>query len=120
MRALGAQERITAVTSFRPKSALLKDDSVLRTVRGVSDLSELYYGFAEYRLQLLKEQLEHELERVETAHRAGEDFDTNEHKQFLGRVGVFANQSDRELVEQSQVRKGFIEKVDLADAPIDY
>ncbi|KAF1971371.1 hypothetical protein BU23DRAFT_471008 [Bimuria novae-zelandiae CBS 107.79] len=119
MRALGAQERITAVTSFRPKSALLRDDSELRTVRGVSDINELYYGFAEYRLQLLKELLEHEIERVKVAHRVGEGFGTVKHKLFLERVIDFVEQSNRELVEQSQVRKGFVEKVDLPDAAID-
>ena len=119
MRALGAQERITAVTSFRPRSALLKDDSGLRTVRGVSDLNELYYDFSEYRLQLLEEQVRHERERVAAARRSGEDFNTAEHKQFLQRTVAFANQSNRELVPQSQVRKGHIEKVDLPDAVID-
>ena len=120
MRALGAQERITAVTSFRPKSALVKDDTELRTVRAVSDLNELYYDFSDYRLQLLEEQIRHERVRVAAARQAGEDFDTTEHKQFLGRVRDFAEQSDRELVPQSQVQKGYIDKVDHPDAVIEF
>ena len=43
------------VTSFRPKCPLIKDDSVLTTVRAISDLSELYGGYAEYRLEMLEE-----------------------------------------------------------------
>ena len=120
IRALGAQERITSVTSFRPKSALVKDDSELRTVRGVSDLNELYYDFSEYRLQLLEEQARHERTRVVAARRAGEAFDTTAHKKFLGRVRAFVEQSDHELVPQGQVQKGYIDKVDLPDAVIEY
>ncbi|KAF9730601.1 hypothetical protein PMIN01_11470 [Paraphaeosphaeria minitans] len=119
MRALGAQERITSVTSFRPKSALLKDDTELRTVRGVSDLNELYYDFAEYRLKLLEEQIQHERERVQAARKAGDEFATTRHKQFLGNVSAFSQQSSHELVDQSEVRKGYIEKVDFPDAAID-
>ncbi|KAJ4344599.1 uncharacterized protein N0V89_012343 [Didymosphaeria variabile] len=119
MRALGAQERITSVTSFRPKSALFKDDTELRTVRGVSDLNELYYDFAEYRLKLLQEQIQHERERVAAARRTGEGFATTAHKQFLKRVIAFSNQSSHELVEQSEVQQGYIERVDWPDAAID-
>lgn len=119
MRALGAQERITSVTSFRPKSALLKDDTELRTVRGVSDLNELYYDFAEYRLKLLEEQIQQERERIQAARKAGEHFGSAQHKQFLGKVSAFSQQSSHELVDQNEVQKGFIEKVDFPDAAID-
>lgn len=118
MRALGAQERITSVTSFRPKSAFVKDDTELRTVRGVSDLNELYYDFAEYRLKLLEEQIQQERERVRAAHEAGEQFGTAQHNQFLANVCSFSQQSSHELVDQSEVRKGYIEKVDYPDAAI--
>lgn len=119
MRALGAQERITSVTSFRPKSALLRDDSELRTVRGVSDLNELYYDFAEYRLRLLEEQVQHERERIAAARRVGTSFGTAVHKRFLERISAFAGQTSHELVEKEDVQKGYIEKVDLPDAVID-
>lgn len=120
MRALGAQERITSVTSFRPKSALLKDDTELRTVRGVSDLNNLYNDYADYRLELLEKRIRHERKRLTDARQAGKSFDTTKHKCFLERVAAFANQSSHELVDQSQVQKGYIEKVDLPDAVINY
>jgi hypothetical protein len=119
MRALGAQERITSVTSFRPKSALLKDDTVLRTVRGVSDLDELYNDFTEYRLMLLEEQVRHERQRIQAARKAGEHFATTAHKDFLKHVSAFSEQSSRELVDQNEVRRGYIEKVEFRDAAID-
>lgn len=120
MRALGAQERITAVTSFRPKSAFIKDDSVLRTVRGVSNLDDLYYEFAHYRLGLLEEQIRHERERLRTSRQAGEHINTVQHKQFLENVSAFADHSNREIINTDQVQKGYIEKVDLPDAVIEF
>lgn len=51
LRALGAAELITMVTPFRPKSALTKDDTRLATVRGISNLAELYSQYSEYRFE---------------------------------------------------------------------
>ena len=119
MRALGAQERITAVTSFRPKSAFVKDDSELRTVRGVSNLDDLYYGFAEYRLQLLEERVRHERDRLQASREAGHHFNTHAHKDFLEHVSAFADHSNREIVYTDQVKKGYVMKVDLPDAVIE-
>ncbi|KAF1949348.1 hypothetical protein CC80DRAFT_429268 [Byssothecium circinans] len=119
MRALGAQERITSVTSFRPKSAFVKDDSVLRTVRPVSNLSGLYSGFAEYRLEMLEEQVRQERQRLAARRRAGEEFDILGHKQFLHGAIAFAEHTDGELIEDGKVLKGFIEEVDLPDARIE-
>ena len=76
LRALGAQERITMVTSFRPKSPFLPDDSVLTTVRGISDLSELYYGFGQYRLEMLEARVKAQLKKLRDDHSAGKKTDT--------------------------------------------
>jgi hypothetical protein len=53
-------ERITIVTSFRPRSALLLDDSSNMNIRTKSQLSELYYQWTLYRLRLLSERFKHE------------------------------------------------------------
>ncbi|KAF2644254.1 hypothetical protein P280DRAFT_392920 [Massarina eburnea CBS 473.64] len=109
LRALGAQERITSVTSFRPKSAFVKDDSVLRTVRPISDLSALYSGFAEYRLEMLEERIRHERQQLASRRRLGERFNTLEHKEFLDEAIAFSEQTNGELVEDDRVTKGVIE-----------
>lgn len=119
MRALGARERITAVTSFRPKSVFAKDDSTLRTVRGVSNLNELYYDFAEYRLQAMEERLRHERAAMAFARQTGKPFATNKHKSFLDGMIAFAEQSNQELVDKSKVQEGFVEGINLPDATID-
>lgn len=115
-RALGAQERITAVTSYRPKSVFVKDDTVLQTIRSVSDLDQLYYDYSGYRLQRLHERLRHECERLLTARQAGEPFDTDEHKRFLDDINNFNERSSGEIVHPSQVRKGHVMEIDIRDA----
>lgn len=47
------RERITLVTSFRPKDAMVKDDSVLTTVKPISDKAELFKQWMSYRAEVL-------------------------------------------------------------------
>ncbi|RMZ74005.1 ubiquitin-conjugating enzyme e2 [Pyrenophora seminiperda CCB06] len=119
VRALGAKERITAVTSWRPRSPFVRDDSVLRTVRGVSNLNELYYDFGEYRLEILAARVRQAAEEMRTRRSQGEKFDTRSHKALLEELSAFVQHTKAELVEEEQVQKGAIEEVDLPDAPIE-
>ncbi|KAK3067548.1 hypothetical protein LTR53_015532, partial [Teratosphaeriaceae sp. CCFEE 6253] len=84
LRALGAQERITMVTSFRPKSPFLRDDSVLSTVRGISDLSTLYYEYGRYRLEMLEQRVQAQLQQMRDDRAAGRKTDEKGLKEFLG------------------------------------
>ncbi|KAF2109013.1 hypothetical protein BDV96DRAFT_503327 [Lophiotrema nucula] len=118
LRALGAKERITAVTSFRPRSPYLKDDTELRTVRPISDLSELYYDFAEYRLEMLEERLRKERKEIMARRRVRKSFDTLKHKRFLEESIDFLEHTDKELVEDSKVISGYIEEVDIPDVVV--
>lgn len=113
LRALGAKERITAVTSFRPRSPYAKDDTELRTVRPISDLSELYYDFAEYRLEMLEERLRKERKEMVARRRARKKFETVNHKTFLKESLAFLEHTNREIVEDEKVIAGFIEEVDI-------
>lgn len=58
LRAFGYGERITMVTSFRPKDARVYDNSVLTTVRPISKLAELYEQWFRYRSEVLKKRCE--------------------------------------------------------------
>lgn len=58
LRAFGFGERITMVTSFRPKDPLARDTSVLTTVRPVSKLGELYEQWFRYRAEVLRRRCE--------------------------------------------------------------
>lgn len=48
LRALNSRERITLVTSFRPRTPIIHGDIVLNTVRPVSKLPDLYGQVMEY------------------------------------------------------------------------
>jgi len=119
LRALGTQERITMVTSFRPKSPFLADDSVLTTVRGISDLSELYYEYGRYRLEMLEERIRVELKRVREAHAAGKKTDTKAIKQFLDEQERFLKRTNDEMVPEENVVAGEQPELDIPDAIVD-
>lgn len=108
LRALGAQERITSVTSFRPRSPHIKDDSVLTTVRPISDPSELYYEFGEYRLQILEERIRVKLKRLREARRADKRCNTRALKEFLREQSAFLNHTDQEIVEEDKFTVGYL------------
>jgi len=55
LKAMGAGERITIVTSFRPKSVQADDTSSLRTVKKVSNLGELFKQWSSYRLDIISQ-----------------------------------------------------------------
>ncbi|KAI1964963.1 hypothetical protein LOZ58_001655 [Ophidiomyces ophidiicola] len=107
LRALGATERITMVTSFRPRCPILPDDSVLTTVRAVSDLSELYFQFSEYRLEMLEERVRAKLKEMRAKKRAHRPFDTHDLKQFLLVQEAFLAHTNMEMVDDDKVTKGF-------------
>ncbi|KAK5122458.1 hypothetical protein LTR85_004042 [Meristemomyces frigidus] len=113
LRALGAQERITMVTSFRPKSPFLADDSVLTTVRGISDLSELYYEYGRYRLEMLEERIRVQLKHLREAHTAGKKTYTKAIKLFLEEQERFIHRTNEELVPDEDVVAGRQPELDI-------
>ncbi|KAK6381895.1 hypothetical protein LTR65_010935 [Meristemomyces frigidus] len=113
LRALGAQERITMVTSFRPKSPFLADDTVLTTVRPISDLSQVYYEFGRYRLEMLEERVRVQLKRLREAHTAGKKTDTKALKQFLEEQDHFLQRTNEEIVLDENVVAGHQPELDI-------
>lgn len=90
LKATGGQERITMVTSFRPKNPLVRDETVLTGVRPVSTLPELYSQYTKYRLEVLQERVRIYEKEIWVRERAGQDFDiiatrdfVEEQRQFL-------------------------------------
>ena len=53
LRCLSKGERITIVTSFRPRDPILRDTSTLRTVKGISNLDELFKQWTTYRTEVI-------------------------------------------------------------------
>lgn len=58
LKALGAGERITMVTSFRPKNPDAYDGSNLGNVKKVSDHDRLYEQWTRYRVEVLEKRAE--------------------------------------------------------------
>ena len=115
LRALGTQERITLVTSFRAKSPLLPDDSNLRTIRGISDISEVYYQFSKYRLEILEARIRDQLKRLNDAHAAGKKTNTNELKKFFKQQEQFLQHMNVEMIPDEEVIVGHQPKLDIPD-----
>jgi hypothetical protein len=95
------------VTSFRPRSPSIRDDTVLTTVRSISDLGELYRQFCEYRLEILEERIRGQLRRMREARDAGRKVATGQLKAFFREQERFLAHMDREVVDDEMVIKGF-------------
>ncbi|MCJ1319212.1 hypothetical protein MMC15_004547 [Xylographa vitiligo] len=99
LRALGTAERITMVTSFRPRCPDQRDDTVLTTVRAISNLPELYFQFSEYRLEILEERIRNQLRILRETKRSGKKVDTRKLKRFLHDQERFLAHMNKEMVE---------------------
>lgn len=107
LKVIGGTERITMVTSFRPKSAFVRDDTVLTTVRSISNLPELYSQYAEYRFEILEERIRAHLRDIRERKRARRGFHTASTKYFIAEQQNFLHSMLREIVDDDKVIKGF-------------
>lgn len=97
------------VTSFRPRSCEIRDDTVLTTVRPVSDLSELYHQFGVYRLEVLIERAQNQLNSLRADRHSARKTDVRKLKSFLQRQIEFLEHTDEEIVEDHYVTRGEID-----------
>ncbi|KAI4198679.1 MAG: hypothetical protein LQ348_001999 [Seirophora lacunosa] len=109
LRTLGTTERITMVTSFRPRCPNLPDDTVLTTVRPISNLSELYSQYSEYRLEILEERVRAQLRGFRENKRDGKKINVKAMKDFIARQEDFLAHMNREMVEEELVTMGSID-----------
>ncbi|KAM0426507.1 hypothetical protein ACHAPT_008198 [Fusarium lateritium] len=99
LKALGGRERITMVTSLRPKSPFVRDESVLTGVRGISNLDELYHQYTEYRLEILEERLRAKSKEERKLALAKKKYDIPAMRHFLEEQRSFIDSMLTELVE---------------------
>ncbi|KAI1799451.1 hypothetical protein F4811DRAFT_568211 [Daldinia bambusicola] len=109
LRALGTAERISMVTSFRPRCPTVRDDTVLTTVRPISNLLELYNQFSEYRLEILEERIRQQLKELREANSAGRKVATRKLKAFFEEQERFLAHMNREMVDDEEVVLGCID-----------
>lgn len=89
LKAKGGRQRISMVTSLRPRSPLAKDATVLRDVRGICHLPTLYYQYTEYRLENLEERARNELQIIRKQSRACVQFETSKVREWLIEREIF-------------------------------
>lgn len=93
------------VTSFRPRSPFIRDDTVLNTVRPISDLSDLYGQVMEYQLENMEARVRRMLKITRDSMKAGKT-DVQAIKKFLEFEIEALQHIDNEIVEESKVKKG--------------
>lgn len=114
LRAFGGQERITMVTSFRPRSPRVRDDTVLTTVRPVSNLSDLYGQTVEYQLENAETRIRIMLKELRDTMKAGATT-AKSIKKFLDFEIQQLTHLNNEIVDESLVKMGELEEI-CADA----
>ena len=95
------------VTSFRPRSPRVRDDTVLTTVRPISNLSDLYGQTVEYQLENAESRIRQMLRSVRDSMKAGAT-DVKSIKSFLDFEVNTLSHLNREIVEESLVKKGHL------------
>ncbi len=98
------------VTSFRPRSPSIRDDTVLKTVRPISNLSALYGQTVEYQLENAESRIRRMLRHVRDSMKAGAT-DVGSIKTFLDFEIETLTHLNKEIVEESLVQKGCLKEV---------
>lgn len=83
LKSIGVRERISMVTPFRPKSPWVRDESILTGSRAISNWSELYHGYTDYRLEVLEERLREKRKAERLREDTKRPFDCESMRQFL-------------------------------------
>lgn len=99
LKAMGGRERISMITSFRPKNPLVRDEIVLTGVRPISTLPELYGQYTQYRLEVLKERVGAHEKKVRERERSGRQFDIEETRKFITEQKQYLEAMLDELVD---------------------
>lgn len=82
---------------------------MLTTVRPISNLSELYYQFSEYRLEILEERIRNQLKTMRDVERSGRKMNTKALKAFLDDQERFLAHMNKEMIDDELVTKGSID-----------
>jgi hypothetical protein len=83
LKAFGGRERLAMVTSWRPRSVHVRDETVLAGVRGITDQNELYYSFSDYRFRNIELRFRAAYRKLRADKEAGLDYDIDAARAFL-------------------------------------
>lgn len=91
------------VIALRHRDPMIRGNVSLNNILLIADLSELYYQFGEYRLEMLEARIKHELKVLRAPHAAGEKTDTRALKEFLDEQIERLPMTNEEIVEDEKV-----------------
>ena len=100
LKSFGVKERISMVTSFRPKSPTIRDESVLTGVRGISHKSELYSQYFEYRLDIMEKRLRSKVKHERRRQGGRKDFQIRKSRAWLLEQRAFLDAMLNEIIEE--------------------
>ncbi|KAE8162572.1 hypothetical protein BDV40DRAFT_312368 [Aspergillus tamarii] len=110
-RAFGATERITTITSYCAAIPSLYDDSYISNVRPYCDLPELYTEWTNYRLEKMKQEIEHmQTTIIQHIDRDRDSFPLDEVSHFAEQQISYLKRTVRQMVDQTlctDVRRHF-------------
>lgn len=87
------------VTALRPRSAFVKDESVLTGVRGISNIDELYSQYTQYRLDNLEERIRARLDEERERQLVKGKYDVAQARRWLLEQRDFLDAMLTEVVE---------------------
>lgn len=99
LKAMGGRERISMVTCFRPKSPHVRDETVLTGVRGISQKSELYRQYTEYRLNLLQDRIASKVKSEAMREKYNKPFGIKETREWLQEQNDYIQAMLNEITE---------------------
>ncbi|PWY87953.1 hypothetical protein BO94DRAFT_59491 [Aspergillus sclerotioniger CBS 115572] len=103
LKSIGGRERISMVTAFRPKSPAIRDEAILTGSRAISNWSELYTEYSEYRLELLEERIRAMLKKERIRKSGKRPFNISDMQHFLDEQKAFIESMMVELIEVEDV-----------------
>lgn len=98
LKAIGGRERISMVTPFRAKSPSIRDETVLTGSRAISNWSELYSDWLEYRLELVEERIRAKLKEERQRVQGKWSFDVHAAQRFLLDQMAYLEKTADELI----------------------
>lgn len=101
LAAKGGSERITMITAFRPRDPFKADDSVLTSIRPISDLDEMYFQWTQYRIDIMLKRLGGMKDMLEKEHRHKKPTDVKRIKEFLAQQVEYLSITESEIHERT-------------------
>ncbi|KAF5002991.1 hypothetical protein FDECE_10465 [Fusarium decemcellulare] len=100
LRALGGSERVSMVTSFRARSPMIRDDTVLKLVRPISNIDELYNEYAQYRFKMLEDRFRARREILDQSIQRKSTFNVQDVRAFIQEQKAFLEQMEEQVLEE--------------------